>query len=141
MVLVIILKFAGIPITFKRRGNLINGLRQVLLRNLYVPFKAAGNRCIGEVRGAHIGRGKAGVAVEHIGFCVQAGAFGIIADLDECIGQLAQFFNGFYVGGTHVGCCNNAQLSAILGEGGQLIHNQTQAAPFDKRHQHVNAIA
>ena len=63
---------------------------------------------------------------------MQAGTLGVIADLDKRVGQLAKLLDGFYVGSTHVGSSNNAQLAAVLREGSKLVHNQTQATPLDE---------
>ena len=63
---------------------------------------------------------------------MQTGTLGIIADLDKRVGQLAQFLDGFYIGSAHVGSRDNTQLATVLCEGGQLIHNEAQAAPLDK---------
>ena len=72
---------------------------------------------------------------------MQTGTLGVIADLDKCVGQFTQFFDSFHIGCTHVGCRDDAQFAAVLREGGQLIHNEAQAAPLDKRNQHINAVA
>ena len=139
--LVVILKFIGVPVTFKRGGDLINGFRQVLFSDLHVPFQAAGDRRARKIGGADIGGGKAGVAVKHIGFRVEAGALGVIADLDLRVGQLAKLFDGFHVGRAHVRGRDDPQLAAVLGEGGQLVHDEAQTAPLDERHQHIDPIA
>ena len=102
LILAVILKLIGIPVAFKCCSDLINSFRQVPLCDFNIPLKTAGNCSIGEVRGADIGRSKACIAVEYIGFRVQTGTLGIIADLDKRVGQLAQFLDGFYVGSTHV---------------------------------------
>ena len=53
---------------------------------------------------------------------MEASAFGIIADLDGGIGQLAQLLDSLHIGCTHVGGCNDPKLTAILGELTQLVH-------------------
>lgn len=71
---------------------------------------------------------------------MEPGALGIVANLDLRIGQLAKFFDGFYVRRPHIGSGDDTQLAAILGELPQLIHKQTQPAPLDEGYQHVDAV-
>ena len=71
---------------------------------------------------------------------VQAGTFGIVADLDLCIGQRAQLLNGFYVRSAHIRGGDDAQLTAALRKLPQLVHDEAQAAPLDKGDQHINAV-
>ena len=71
---------------------------------------------------------------------MQTSTLGIIADLDLRVRQLAQFFNGFYIGCAHVGGGNNTQFTAVLRKFPQLVHQKTQTAPFDKGYQHINTI-
>ena len=49
LILTVILKLIGIPVAFKGGSDLVNSLRQILFRDLYIPFKATGNRSIGKV--------------------------------------------------------------------------------------------
>ena len=72
---------------------------------------------------------------------MEPGRFGVVADLDVRIGQLSQFLNGFHIRCAHVGSGNNAELAAVLRKFPQLVHNETQAAPFDEGHQHVNSVS
>ena len=138
---VVVFKLASIPVAFKGGGDLVNGLRQVFLRHFHVPFQPTGNGRVGQVGRANVSRCKTGVPVEHIGLGVEPGAFGVVADLDFGVGQLAQFLDGLYIGGTHVGSGDDAQLSTILSELPQLVHEQAQAAPLDKGHQHIDAVS
>ena len=71
---------------------------------------------------------------------MQAGALGVVADLDFGVGQLAQFLNGLHIGGAHIGGGDDPQRTAVLGEFPQLIHQEPQAAPLDEGHQHVDAV-
>ena len=137
---IVIFKLAGIPVAFKGGCDLFNGLRQVLSGHLDVPFQTTGNCCVGQVGGAYIRRSKAGSPVKYIGLCVQAGTFGIVADLDLCIGQRAQLLNGFYVRSAHIRGGDDAQLTAALRKLPQLVHDEAQAAPLDKGDQHINAV-
>ena len=59
-------KFIGMPVGIKSRGNLADGLWQIMGSDLHVPFKTAGNSCAGKIRGANIRRRKAGITIEHI---------------------------------------------------------------------------
>ncbi|KAF5050418.1 hypothetical protein DSECCO2_429590 [anaerobic digester metagenome] len=140
MVLGVILKFPVIPVILKGGGDLVDGFGQIPLCDLGVPLEAAGQRCVGEIGGTHIGGGEAGVAEKHIGLRVKPGLLGVVADLDLRIWQLPQFLDGLHVGGSHVGGCDDAQLAAVLGKLSQIIHDEPQTAPFDKAHQHVNAV-
>ena len=72
---------------------------------------------------------------------MQTSTLGVVADFDKRVGQFAQFLDGFYIGSTHIGRSNNAQLTAVLCEGSKFIHNEAQAAPLDEGNQHINAIA
>ena len=47
LVFTVILKLIGVPVALKGSGNLVDGLRQVFLRDLHVPLQTAGNSCIG----------------------------------------------------------------------------------------------
>lgn len=80
------------------------------------------------------------VFLEYVGFGVQTGAVGVVADLDLRVGQLAQRFDGFGIGGSHVGGGDHPQMSAVLGELTQLLDDQSKAAPFDEGYQHVDAV-
>ena len=113
---VVVLELAGVPVAFKGGGDLIDGLRQIFPGHFHVPFQAAGNGRVGQVGGANIGRRETGIPVEHIRLGVESGALGVVADLDFRVGQLAQFFDSLYIGGTHVGSGNDTQLSAVLGK-------------------------
>ena len=137
---IVIFKLAGVPVAFKGGCDLFNGLRQVLSGHLDVPFQTAGNCRIRQVGGANIRCGKAGVPVKHIGFCVQAGALGVVADLDLRIGQCAQLLDGFHVRSAHIRGGDDAQLTAALRKLLQLVHDEAQAAPLDKGDQHINAV-
>ena len=121
---IVIFKLAGIPVAFKSGCDLFNGLRQVLSGHLDVPFQTAGNCRIGQVGGAYIRRSKTGVPVKHIGFCVEPGTLGVVADLDLRIGQCAQLFNGFYVRSAHIRGGDDAQLTAALRKLPQLVHDE-----------------
>ena len=138
---IVIFKLAGIPVAFKSGCDLFNGLRQVLSGHLDVPFQTAGNCRIGQVGGAYIRRSKTGVPVKHIGLCVQAGTFGVIADLDLRIGQRAQLLDGFHVRSAHIRGGDDAQLTAALRKLPQFVHDEAQAAPLDKGDQHINAVS
>ena len=48
--LVIVFKFIGIPVAFKGRGNLVNGLRLVFVGNLDIPFQTARKGGVRHVR-------------------------------------------------------------------------------------------
>ena len=137
---IIVLELIGVPIAFKGGCDLFDGLRQVLSGHLDVPFQTAGNCRIGQVGGAYIRRSKTGVPVKYIGLCVQAGTLGVVADLDLCIGQRAQLLNGFYVRCTHIRGGDDAQFTAALRKLPQLVHDEAQAAPLDKRDQHIDAV-
>ena len=71
---------------------------------------------------------------------MEAGALSVVADLDFGVGQLAQFLNGFHIGGPHVGGGDNPQLASVLGKLPQLIYQEPQAAPLDEGHQHIDAV-
>ena len=66
---------------------------------------------------------------------------GVIADLDFCVGQLTELLNRLYIGSTHIGSCDNAQLAAVLRKLPKIIHQQAQAAPLDEGYQHINAVS
>ena len=121
---IVIFKLAGIPVAFKGGCDLFNGLRQVLSGHLDVPFQTAGNCRIGQVGGANIRCGKAGVPVKYIGLCVQAGTFGVVTDLDLRIGQRAQLLDGFYVRSAHIRGGDDAQFAAALCKLPQLVHDE-----------------
>ena len=72
---------------------------------------------------------------------MEAGTFGVVADLDLCIGQRAQLLNGFYVRSAHIRGGDDAQLASTLRKLAQLVHNKPQTTPFDEGHQHVNAVS
>ncbi len=139
--LIVVLKFLIIPVKLKGGGHLVDGLRQIFPRDLGIPLQPTGQRRVREVGGSDIGRGKAGVTAENIRLRMEPGDLGVVADLDLCVGELAQFFDSLHVGGTHVGCGNDPQLTAVLREGSQFIHDETQTAPLDEGHQYVDPIA
>ena len=138
--LIIVLKFTVIPVILKGGSDLVNGFGQVAFRYLGVPFKATGQRRIGQIGRAHIGRHKASVTVEDIRLGMEACCLGIVADLDLRIGQLAKFLDGFHIRCAHVRSGDNAKFAAVLRKLPQLVHNEPQAAPFDEGHQHVNSV-
>ena len=72
---------------------------------------------------------------------MEPGTLRVITDLDFGVGQLTQFFDGLHICSPHIGSRNDAQLSAILRELAQLVHNKPQTAPFDEGHQHVNSVS
>ena len=121
---IIVLELIGVPIAFKSGCDLFNGLRKVLSGHLDVPFQTAGNCRIGQVGGAYIRRSKTGVPVKYIGLCVQAGTFGVVANLDLRIGQRAQLLDGFYVRSAHIGGGDDAQFAATLRKLPQLVHDE-----------------
>ena len=86
LILRIIFKFIGVPVALKGCRNLVDGLRQVFFRDLYVPLQPAGNGSIGEVRRAYIGSGKASITIEHVGFGMEPGTLRIIAYLNGGVG-------------------------------------------------------
>ena len=47
--LIVVFKLFVIPVEFKGRSDLVDGLRQVLPSDLCVPFQAAGQRSIGKI--------------------------------------------------------------------------------------------
>ena len=140
LILGVVLKFVGVPVALEGGGDLVNGLRQIPPGDLHIPLQAAGDSGIGQVGGTHIGGGEAGIPVKDIGLGVEAGAFGIVADLDFGVGQLAQLLDGLHVGGPHVGGGDDPQLPSVLGELPQLVHQEPQAAPLDEGYQHVDAV-
>ena len=71
---------------------------------------------------------------------MEPGRLGIVADLDLRIGQLSQFLNGLHICCAHVGGGDDAELAAVLREFPQLVHDESQAAPFDEGHQHVDPV-
>ena len=141
LILRVVFKFAVIPVILKGSGDLVNGFRQVAFRNLSVPFQPAGQCRLGQVGRAHISRREAGFAVKDICLGVEPGYLGVVADLDLRIGQLSQFLNGFHVGSAHIGGGDDAELAAVLRKLPQLVHDESQAAPFDEGHQHINPIS
>ena len=141
MILRIILEFIGVPVALEGSGNLVDGFRKIFLCDLHIPLQATGNSGIGEVGRTDISCGKASIAVEHIGFGVEAGTFSIVANLDFSVRQLTQFFDGFYIGSAHIGRSNDPKLSAILRKLAELVHQQAQTAPLDEGHQHINAVS
>lgn len=138
---IVVFEFFVVPVKLKGGRHLVDGLRQILLRNLCVPLKTAGQGRIGKVGGTHIGRRKASIPVEDIRLCVEACDLCIIADLDLRIGELAQLFDCLHIGRAHVRGCDDTQLTAVLGEGCQLVHDETQPAPLDEGNQHIDPIA
>ena len=141
LILRVVFKFAVIPVILKGSGDLVNGFGQVAPRYFCVPFKAAGQSRIGQVGRANIGRREAGFAVKDICLGVEPGRFGVVADLDLRIGQLSQFLNGFYIGSTHIGGGDDAELTVAVRKLPQLVHDEPQTAPFDEGHQHVNSVS
>ena len=134
------LKFRRVPIDIKGGGYFRHSAGQIFGTDLHVPFQTAGHGHLRQVGRAHIGSGESAVPVEYVGFGVQTGAVSVVADLDLRVGQLAQRFDGFGIGGSHVGGGDHPQLSAVLGELTQLLDNQSKAAPFDEGYQHVDAV-
>ena len=134
------LELVRVPVGVEGGGDLADRRGQVLRRDLHVPLQAAGNGGIGQVRRAHIGRREAGLPVKHIGLGVQAGALGVVADLDAGIRQLGQLLHGLDVRRAHVGRGDDAQFPAPPGERLQVLEDQPQAAPLDEGHQHVDAV-
>ena len=140
LILRVIFKLTGVPITLKCRSNFINCFGQVLFGYLYIPFQAAGNCSIGKIGRSNIRRGKPGVTVKHVGFCVQAGTLGVVAHLNFGIRQLSQLFNRLYICCPHIGGRNDPQLATVLGELTQLINNQAKTAPLDEGNQHIDTV-
>ena len=141
LILRVVFKFAVIPVILKGSGDLVDGFGQVAFRYLGVPFKTAGQRRIGQIGRAHISRREASFAVKDICLGVEPGRLGVVADLDLRIGQLAKFLDGFHIRCAHVGSGNNAELAAVLREFSQLVHDESQTAPFDEGHQHIDPIS
>lgn len=71
---------------------------------------------------------------------MEPGRLGVVADLDLRIGQLSKLFNGLHICCAHVGGGDDAELAAVLREFPQLVHDESQAAPFDEGHQHVDPV-
>ena len=140
LVFFVILKLAVVPVVFKGRRDLVDGLRQIASGHLGVPFQTAGQRCVGEIGRTDISRGKTGVAVENVGFCVKAGRLCVIADPDSGVGQFPKLFDGFYIGSSHVGGGDDAEIAAVFGKFAKLIDEKAQTAPLDKGYQHINAV-
>ncbi len=75
-----------------------------------VPLHTTGQRRVGQVGRADIGGGESGITVENVRIGVQSGHFGIIRNLDLCVGQFAKFSNGLEVGCFHIGGRDDPQL-------------------------------
>ena len=133
-------KFRRVPVAVEGGCDLVQSSGQVLRRDLHVPFQTAGHGHLGQVGGAHIGGGKAGVAVKHIGLGMETGAVGVVADLDLGVGQPVQLLDGLGVGGAHVGGGDHPQLAAVLGKGAKFFQDQPQTAPLDEGNQHVDPV-
>ena len=71
---------------------------------------------------------------------MEPGRLGVVADLDLRIGQLSKLLNGLHICCAHVGGGDDAELAAVLREFPQLVHDESQAAPFDEGHQHVDPV-
>ena len=72
---------------------------------------------------------------------MEASALGVIADLDLRIGQLTKLLDRLYIGSSHIGSRDDAQLATILRKLPKLIHQQAQAAPLDEGYQHVDTVS
>ena len=72
---------------------------------------------------------------------MEPGRLGVVADLDVRIGQLSKLLNGFHVGSAHVRGGDDAELAAAVRKLSQLVHDESQTAPFDEGHQHVNSVS
>ena len=83
LILGVILKLAGIPVALEGGGNLVDGLRQIPAGDLHIPLQAAGDGGVGQVGGAHIGGGEAGIPVKDVGLGMEPGALGVVTDLDS----------------------------------------------------------
>ena len=141
LIFTVILKLVGVPVALKGSCNFVDGFRQVFLRDFHVPLQAAGNSRIGQVGRADVSRCEASITIEYISFRMETSTLGVIADLDLGIGQLTKLLNRLYIGSTHIGSRDNAQLTAVLRKLSQFVHQQAQAAPLDERHQHIDAVS
>ena len=71
---------------------------------------------------------------------MEPGRLGVVADLDVCIEQFSKLLNSLHVGSAHVGGGDDAELAAAVRKLPQLVHDEPQAAPFDKGYQHVDPV-
>ena len=138
---VVVFELFVVPVKLEGGCHLVDGLRQIFLCDFGVPLQTACQGRIGKVGRPHIGRREAGVPVENIRLCMEAGDLGVVADFDLRVGELAQLLDCLHIGRAHIGGRDDSQLAAVLDEGGQLIHDKTQPAPLDKGNQHINPIA
>ncbi len=134
------LKVTGIPVAFKGRLNLVQYVGQILAGYFQVPLKPVDHGCPGEIRGSHIGSGKAAVPVKDPRLGVHAGTVGIIADFDFGIGQLAQGFYGTFVCGACVGRRDDAYPAATPRCFFKRRADEADAAPFEEGNQDVYAV-
>ena len=72
---------------------------------------------------------------------MEAGDLRVVTDLDLRIRELAQLLDRFHIGRAHIRGRDDLQLAAVLGKGGQFVHDETQPAPFDEGNQHIDPIA
>ena len=116
LILGVILKFVGIPVALKGGCDLVDGLRQIPVSDFHIPLQTAGDGDVGQIGGAHVGRSEAGIPVKDIGFGMEPGALGVVADLDFGIGQGPQLLNGLHICGSHVGGGDDPQFPSVLGK-------------------------
>ena len=133
-------KFIRVPIAVEGGVDLPQGIRLVHGRQLQVPFQAIAHGGVGQVGGAHIGGGKAGIPVKHIGLGVKPGAGGIVADFDFRIGQRGQLVDGLHFRCAHIRSGDDPQQPAPGSKRLEGIDDQPQAAPFHEGHQHVDPV-
>lgn len=78
------------------------------------------------------------MTMEEPSFGVQAGPSSVVRDLDRA--EFAEGVESFDVGGAHIGGGKDSQLATLFHEPGQGVSQQSEAAPFEKSAEQVNAV-
>ena len=83
-------KISAVPVVFKSRVYLTDGVGLVMGGYFQIPFKAAGHGGVGHIRRANVSRSEACVTIENIRFRMKPCAFGVVGNFYLGMGQFAQ---------------------------------------------------
>ena len=137
---VVRLEVGVVPVGVEGRGELVEQCRRARAGEAYVPLDAFEHGCPGEVGRAHIGGVELGVAAEHPGFRMQAGALGVVLDLYLRTELAHQSVERNPFGGAEIGGREDAQRRATRVETAEFRLEEAKAVPAYERAEEVYLV-